>query len=199
MNGITINATDEEAISASADGSCIVWNLIRGVRTNALFASTLFRAVVYHPDESQLLTCGSDRKVLVPHPWLLLCVFVAFVVECRVGFCQATHTTRARPCLPPPPQMTYWDTSDCNAIRILDGATAELNSLDIEPDGVAFASAGNDKLVKVWHYDEGTTIAVGAGHSGGISQVRISPDVSKIVSVGSEGAIFIWSMPAVRA
>lgn len=153
VNCITINNTDEEAVSASADGSCIVWNIARGVRANALFASTLFRRVVYHPDESQLLTCGSDRK------------------------------------------LAYWDTSDCKAIRILDGSTSEINALDIEPDGILFVSGGNDKLVKVFHYDEGSTIAVGAGHSGGISQIRISPDRSKIVSVGAEGAIFVWAMP----
>ncbi|KAL7678428.1 putative cilia-and flagella-associated protein [Plasmopara halstedii] len=33
------------------------------VRTQAMFASTVFRRVLYHPDESQLLTCGSDRRI----------------------------------------------------------------------------------------------------------------------------------------
>jgi len=153
VNAIIVNSTDEEAVSASADGSCIVWNIKRGVRTNALFASTLFRRVLYHPDESQLITCGSDRKV------------------------------------------TYWDTADCNAIRILEGSTAEINALDISADGVLFVSGGNDKLVKVWHYDEGTTVASGAGHSGGINNITVSPDQRKIVSVGAEGAIFVWDMP----
>ena len=58
---------DTECLSAGADGSCIVWNLTRGVRANVMFASTVFRSVVFHPDESQILTCGSDRKV-----WLAL-------------------------------------------------------------------------------------------------------------------------------
>lgn len=156
VNKIVINSTDEEAVSASADGSCIVWNIKRGVRTNALFASTLFRSVVYHPDESQLLTCGSDRK------------------------------------------LTYWDASDCNAIRILEGSTAEINALDIGEDGTLFVSGGNDKLVKVFHYDEGTTVATGAGHSGGISCITISPDQRRVVSVGAEGAIFVWDMPSSR-
>ncbi|KAL4170381.1 hypothetical protein KRP22_011282 [Phytophthora ramorum] len=43
--------------------SCIVWNLETFVRTQAMFASTVFRRVLYHPDESQLLTCGSDRRI----------------------------------------------------------------------------------------------------------------------------------------
>ena len=60
---IKVSANDEEAVSSSMDGSCVVWNLRRGTRSSALFASTVFREVLYHPDESQLLTCGSDRKL----------------------------------------------------------------------------------------------------------------------------------------
>ena len=84
VTSLRVSANDEEALSSSADGSCVVWNLRRGTRTNAIFASTVFRQITYHPDESQLLTCGSDRK------------------------------------------LTYWDTSDCTAIRAIDGATEEV-------------------------------------------------------------------------
>ena len=54
---------DSEAVSSSADGSCIAWDLQRFVRLNAFFASTMFNSILYHPDESQMLTCGSDRKI----------------------------------------------------------------------------------------------------------------------------------------
>lgn len=49
--------------SSCHDGSCIVWDLVRYLRLNAMFASTQFSTIVYHPDESQLLTTGTDRKV----------------------------------------------------------------------------------------------------------------------------------------
>ena len=55
-------------------------------------------------------------------------------------------------------------------------------------------SGGNDKLVRVWDYDAGKMLASGQGHSSGITQMKISPDQSKIVSVGSEGAILIWNL-----
>lgn len=50
-------------------------------------------------------------------------------------------------------------------------------------------------ISQVWHYDDGLTTNVGSGHSGKISAVRISPDRRIIVSVGTEGGIFIWDMP----
>ncbi len=154
---IAVTRDDQEATSSAEDGSCIMWNLARGVRANALFSSTMFRAVLYHPDESQLLTVGSDRK------------------------------------------LSYWDASDCSLIRVIDGSTAEINTADIEPDGVVLATGGRDQLVKLWLYDEGINTHVGAGHSGAVSRLRVSPDQSLIVSVGEEGAIFMWTMPKVGA
>ncbi|CAE8612968.1 unnamed protein product, partial [Polarella glacialis] len=38
-------------------------DLTSKTRSLCLFESTMFKSLVYHPDESQLLTCGSDRKV----------------------------------------------------------------------------------------------------------------------------------------
>jgi WD40 repeat protein len=49
--------------------------------------------------------------------------------------------------------------------------------------------------VKVWNYDEGICYFEGIGHSGGISKIAISPDQKFIVSVGAEGAIFMWHTP----
>ena len=63
VSSISIRADDKECVSSSDDGSCISWDLVRGVRLQAVFASTMFKCMLYHPDESQLLSCGSDRKI----------------------------------------------------------------------------------------------------------------------------------------
>lgn len=63
VSSIVITKDDTEVVSSSTDGSCIIWDLERQVRTNAFFDNTMFRSILYHPDESQLLTCGSDRKI----------------------------------------------------------------------------------------------------------------------------------------
>jgi WD40 repeat protein len=155
---ISIKKDDSECVSASADGSCITWSLTDQhpfVRIDALFAANFFKSVVYHPDESQLLTCGTDRKI------------------------------------------TYWDGVNMNAIRIIDGSdAADVNSLHINSDGKFFVSAGADKKVVLWNYDEGSKYFEGSGHSGSISMVKISPDEKRIISVGTEGGIFIWKVPA---
>ena len=117
-------------MSASSDGSCIVWDLKTFTRNICFFESTLFKQVLYHPEESQILTTGSDRKI------------------------------------------TYWATFDGTAIRMLEGSEeGEINALAITSEGEHFVSGGEDKIVKLWDYDQGTVLYEGIGHSGAITKV----------------------------
>jgi WD40 repeat protein len=150
---IKVNQDSSQCITSCTDGSCIVWDLNKYVRINALFESNVFECVLYHPDESQMLTCGSNHKI------------------------------------------TYWDAADCQVIRVIDGGDDMMSSLDILPSGEFFVSGSKDRLLKIWHYDDGLPIAIGRGHSGNIKAVRISPDQKSIVSVGTTGEIIFWEMP----
>ena len=79
---------------------------------------------------------------------------------------------------------------------MIDGSeTGEVNALAITKEGEHFASGGEDKRIKLWDYDEGLSYWSGLGHSGNITGIAISPDQKSIVSVGTEGAIFIWATP----
>jgi len=48
--------------------------------------------------------------------------------------------------------------------------------LAIAADGERFVSGGNDKIVKLWTYDEGLQTHKGVGHSGHITRVAIAPN-----------------------
>eukprot|EP00928_Gymnodinium_smaydae_P072566 TRINITY_DN55908_c0_g1_i1.p1 TRINITY_DN55908_c0_g1~~TRINITY_DN55908_c0_g1_i1.p1 ORF type:complete len:618 (-),score=132.88 TRINITY_DN55908_c0_g1_i1:184-2037(-) len=151
---IQIKSDDSLAVTASSDGSCIIWDLRTKTRSLCLFESTMFKSIVYHPDESQLLTTGSDRKI------------------------------------------AYWDTFDGQAIRVLEASDdGELTTLSISQSGSHYVSGGEERLVKLWSYEEGMCEYVGVGHSGTITSAAIAPDQSFIVTAGAEGAIFLWTMP----
>jgi len=152
---IRVKQDDSHAVSASSDGSCIVWDLNTKTRSLCVFESTMFKSLLYHPDESQLLTTGSDRKI------------------------------------------AYWDTFDGQAIRVLEGSDeGELGTLSISKSGSHFVSGGQDRLLKLWDYDEGVCKHIGIGHSSNINCAVIAPDQTFIVSAGAEGAILIWTMPS---
>jgi WD40 repeat protein len=67
--------------------------------------------------------------------------------------------------------------------------------LAVTAEGKHFASGGQDGILRIWNYDEGICYYEGEGHSGSINKIKISPDQRRIISVGSEGAIFFWDMP----
>lgn len=154
VSHIQICKNNELCVSASHDGSCIIWDITRGVRSQVMFANTMFRSVCYLTDESQVITCGTDRKI------------------------------------------GYWEVYDGQLIRELEGSqSGAIHGLDIASDGHHFVTGGVDKLIKVWDYNEGDAKYVGTGHSGDIIKVKVCPKQENIVSVSSEGAIYVWKYP----
>ncbi|XP_022620757.1 cilia- and flagella-associated protein 52 isoform X2 [Seriola dumerili] len=59
---IKIKSDDKECVTASSDGACIIWDIVRFVSLQMVIANTLFRTVCYHPEEYQIITSGTDRK-----------------------------------------------------------------------------------------------------------------------------------------
>eukprot|EP00769_Ergobibamus_cyprinoides_P004422 gnl/Ergobibamus_cyprinoides/62.p2 GENE.gnl/Ergobibamus_cyprinoides/62~~gnl/Ergobibamus_cyprinoides/62.p2 ORF type:complete len:164 (+),score=28.15 gnl/Ergobibamus_cyprinoides/62:1293-1784(+) len=60
---LVLRTNDTEVLSASEDGSCLIWDLATGTRSVSIQAPTLFRGACYLPDDSQILTCGTDRQL----------------------------------------------------------------------------------------------------------------------------------------
>ena len=60
---IQISKDNSQAVSASSDGSCIIWDLKNRIRLLCLFESTAFKQALLNPEEYQILTAGSDRKI----------------------------------------------------------------------------------------------------------------------------------------
>jgi WD40 repeat protein len=93
-------------------------------------------------------------------------------------------------------QVSYWEAFDGSLIREIEASQSDaINGLDITQDGKFFVIGGSDMMVKVYRYEEGDLVYAGIGHSTDINKIKISPDQKKLVSVSSEGAIFVWNFP----
>ena len=92
-------------------------------------------------------------------------------------------------------KIGYWESFDGSLIRELEASQSDaINGLDISSDGSFFVIGGNDKLIKVYRYEEGDVSFVGKGHSADITKVKLSPNNKVIVSVSADGAIFQWNL-----
>lgn len=97
-------------------------------------------------------------------------------------------------------KIGYWEISDGSMIREVEGSlSGSVNCMDIS--GHTFVSGGDDKLVKLWNYDQGTVQYIGKGHSAAITGVKIAPcgpydsKPRFIISVSKDGAILKWRFP----
>ncbi|XP_019490118.1 PREDICTED: cilia- and flagella-associated protein 52 [Hipposideros armiger] len=60
---IRVKKNDKECVTASTDSTCIIWDLVHLRRNQMILANTLFQCVCYHPEEFQIITSGTDRKI----------------------------------------------------------------------------------------------------------------------------------------
>lgn len=63
VSSIDVHRLGHEAISSSSDGTCVVWDIVRFTRLSIMFSSTVFTCAKYHPNNAQLLTCGTNRCI----------------------------------------------------------------------------------------------------------------------------------------
>uniref|UniRef100_A0A8C5DJV9 Cilia- and flagella-associated protein 52 n=1 Tax=Gouania willdenowi TaxID=441366 RepID=A0A8C5DJV9_GOUWI len=63
ITSINIKSDDKQCVTTSADGSCIIWDLVMFGSLQMVIDNTKFQVVCYHPEEYQIITSGSDRKV----------------------------------------------------------------------------------------------------------------------------------------
>ncbi|KAJ8985900.1 hypothetical protein NQ317_010657 [Molorchus minor] len=165
VSAIDVNKFDDEAVSASTDGTCIIWDLAKQCRRQILFANTLFMCVRYFPTGVQILT-GYLYKYTIITP-------VAPIG--KLGYWEVLDGSLVR--------------------EVEGSSSGAINALAISPDGDRFVSGGNDQVVKLWKYQEGITTHVGTGHAGVVTCSRFSPDSQMIVTCDASGCIFIWVCP----
>lgn len=157
VNSIHILSDNSACVSSSADGSCIVWNLDSYVRTKAMFASTVFRRILYHPDESQMLSCGSDRRVTYFDSYdgeairILEEAADGEMLALHIEKSGAVFVTGGRDSI-----LKVWHYDNGEPIALGKGHSADINVAKITPDSNSIITGGSEAAIMIW--DMGSTI-----------------------------------------
>ncbi|KAF2832050.1 WD40 repeat-like protein [Ophiobolus disseminans] len=86
-----------------------------------------------------------------------------------------------------------WDvTKELNKLRAKYTRKAhdkDINAIDIDPSGTLFASASQDRTVKIYSATEGEAIGVLRGHRRGVWTVKFASKESQVPSSGNKGLV----------
>ncbi|KAG8128922.1 hypothetical protein E2320_015636 [Naja naja] len=124
---IKIKKNNQECVTASTDGTCIIWDLVHFMRRQMILANTLFKCVCYHPDEHQLITSGTDRKFYIVFSLL--------------------YTTGGDDHL-----VKVWDYNEGEVISVGIGHSGSITRLKICPNNKLIVSVSADGAILRWKY-----------------------------------------------
>jgi U3 small nucleolar RNA-associated protein 13 len=65
----------------------------------------------------------------------------------------------------------------------------DINFIDVSPDDTLFASASQDRTVKIWSLEEGETVGVLRGHRRAVWSVKFAPSTVTASAVGGEAGM----------
>jgi WD40 repeat protein len=77
--------------------------------------------------------------------------------------------------------------------------TAQVNALEISPDGSFAVSGGNDNQVRAWQTTDGAVLASltngGAMHAGAVNDVSFAAAASVVASASADMTVRVWQIP----
>eukprot|EP00756_Hemistasia_phaeocysticola_P015762 Hpha_TRINITY_DN15433_c0_g2::TRINITY_DN15433_c0_g2_i1::g.175930::m.175930 len=155
VNAICIRSDDSECVSASDDGSCIIWDLGRCMRRGIMYAQTYFRAVAFYPDESQILTTGSDKKITY---WdNFECAEIRELEGSKTGEINSmdiapdgeSYATGGADKI-----LKLWDYDEGAVVQIGLGHSGHIQKVKYSPDGNFIVSVGDEGGIFIWGVDK---------------------------------------------
>lgn len=151
VNAVALIRSGAEALSASDDGSCLLWDVARAARTSAMYAQTYFRDLATHPDEEEVLTAGSDRRVV---HWAVssgerLRELAVHDAECNAVAAHPSGSHFATGGADRDVIVWRWVAGTPAACGV--GHAAPVTKVRFSPDGALLVSVGEDGAMFFWH------------------------------------------------
>lgn len=192
-------------VSASADGSLKIWDMATGQERATLEGHQgIVSDCAISPDGSRIVSTSYDKTVRV---WDVqtateLAILQGHLDEvrcCAISPDQSFFATGGNP------RLIIWDIETLQERPIITDHSGEIEDIAISTGSIFIVSASVDRSLKIWDPITGRRLSTLHGHAGekigGLTrggQVRacaISPDLSYMVSAGTDRKIIKWDQP----
>ncbi|XP_020710448.2 cilia- and flagella-associated protein 52 [Athalia rosae] len=151
VTALHISHSNEEVISASSDGTCIIWHIAKQVRRTVLMGNTMYMAACFSPNGVQVLTCGTDHKIAY---WETLDGSLIRDVEgSSVGALNCLDispdglhfVTGSNDCI-----VKLWDYHTAETTDIGAGHAAIITACKFSPDSKHIVTVSADGAIMIW-------------------------------------------------
>jgi WD40 repeat protein len=93
--------------------------------------------------------------------------------------------------------VRVWDLATSKSTQPVKGLEASVGRVVFSPDGKSLATAGRDKVVRVWAVGPGKELAA-LPCPDRIAVVAFSPDGKSLAGGSKDGSVRIWAVPAAK-
>ncbi|KAJ8593865.1 WD40 repeat-like protein [Rhizopogon salebrosus TDB-379] len=188
---------DERIVTASGDGSVIVWNLRTKEKERHWVHQDGATAVAVSPDDKKVVSGGHDCTLklwdaesghLLSGPWKQHANRVCSVAWSPDGSCIASCSADDR--------LIIWNTrteSSSGEPSFKDIPTGHdiVRAVAYCPKGGRVATCGKDFTIKIWD-DAGVLLTTLTGHTEHVASVVWTNDGNRIISGSIDGIIRVW-------
>ncbi len=195
VNYIIISPDGQKLISASADKTIKIWDLVSGQEIKTLKGhSSYVNYLAISPDGQILISASADKTIKT---WDLATNKEIYTLNGHNNYVNALTVSSDGQLLASgsaDKTVKIWNLATGKEIRTLIGHTSPINSVAISLTGEFLASGSADKTIKIWNLATGQEIRTLIGHTSPVNSVAITPDGQFLASGSADKTIKIWNL-----
>jgi eukaryotic-like serine/threonine-protein kinase len=175
--------------SGSEDCTTMIWDTIKGVRTNAVPHRRTACRVAFSPDGRTIASGAGDEIVLIDNITGGIRSITTDSDVCSLAFSlDGSNLTSGHQ----DGLIRIWDVAEARQVQTLSGHSNMVLGLSLSPDGRTLASGGEDKTVRVWDTLTGQEVLCLTDCKARVNAVAFSPDGQTLAAADHSGAITLW-------
>ena len=94
--------------------------------------------------------------------------------------------------------VKLWDAATLTPRGVVKTPGREVTQLAFSPDSQALATTGDDRLIRVWHLENGRERHTLRGHTGAVTAMQFAEDGKALISASTDGTVRTWEFRSGR-